>query len=101
MGAYQAPAHTRAKVYNELMTNTHQHNDDIFNPTRDEPHLPGDGTTPAAPANDTSKMRIDPTDPRTDSDIDSAELYDAGLTTAASADTPEDSDDIERGERIG
>ncbi len=81
--------------------NTQDPADDIFNPQRDEPHLPGDGRTPASPPTDTSKSRLPIDDPRTDGEIDSAELYDEGMHAASGAeDGEETSDDYELGERV-
>lgn len=62
--------------------------DDVFDPTHDEPKLAGDGTTPAAPADDVhSTAPID--DPATDSAMDSDELYQEGVSGATNADDEE------------
>jgi hypothetical protein len=53
-----------------------------------------DEQPPFAPPTNTSRKKIDDTDPRTDykSDIDRQELYDEGLTSATGSDTSEESD---------
>lgn len=75
---------------------------DIFNPDRDEPHLPEDGAPPAAPPKDTNSHILPADDPRTDpaSDIDSAELYDEGLASATEADTWDETEQRPKGIKI-
>ena len=66
---------------------------DYFDPAKDGPHLAQDNDTPAAPATDTGSPAIPQDDPRTDSQVDSQELYDEGLTSATEADTWHDDSD--------
>lgn len=74
---------------------------DYFDPAQDEPHLAEDNDTPAAPATDTGSPTIPADDPRTDSRLDSQELYDEGLTSAAGADTSsDDSDDHPKAHKL-
>jgi hypothetical protein len=69
-----------------------QPTDDLFNPSVDGEQLPQDGATPAAPADDVPAGLPDD-HPVTDTDVDSQEAYDAGISSVA--DTPEGSDQQE------
>jgi hypothetical protein len=75
--------------------------DDLFSPTLDETRLPGDyDRSPAAPPDD-AKETLSKADPRTDSGLDSDEVYDEGLTSATDIDAlKEDSDDGEQPRKV-
>lgn len=57
----------------------------IFDPVHDEPKLPQDYETPAAPPTDV-KETLSPQDPRTDSYLQPEEVYDEGVTSATDFD---------------
>lgn len=69
--------------------------DDIFNPNRDEEHLPQDGDSPAAPPTDVTGPGTNlPADyPQTDTGIDAHERYDEGLAGAAETNSSEEGPD--------
>jgi len=77
-----------------------QGDEDIYDPATDENlKTSPDEQPPFTPPTNTSHKKLPIDDPRTDgaSDIDSQELYDAGLTTATESDTWEEGDhDIEK-----
>lgn len=60
--------------------------DDLFNPAVDEEKLDEDNDPPAAPADDIQGHSISPDDPRTDSELDADEVYEAGVAEAAGTD---------------
>lgn len=64
--------------------------DDVFNPLTDVPHLAEDNDPPAAPADDTGSKPTPSDHPQKDSNIDTAELYDEGETSAAELDSQEE-----------
>jgi hypothetical protein len=74
----------------------------FFNVEEDEPRLPGDyDRSPAAEPDDVQQTSISKADPRTDSGLDTQEIYDEGLANAADIDAlKEDSDDDELPERV-
>ena len=76
--------------------------DGLFNPSVNESRLAGGyDRSPAAAPDDVSQDSISKADPRTDTDIDSQEVYDEGLTSATDIDAlREDSDDNDMPERI-
>ncbi|MGD8373660.1 MAG: hypothetical protein PVI21_02270 [Candidatus Woesebacteria bacterium] len=53
----------------------------IFDPLHDEPRLSQDYESPAAPPTDI-KETLSPQDPRTDGEMQPAEIYDEGITGA-------------------
>lgn len=66
--------------------------DDLFNPVRDEEHLPGDYDPPAAPAPDSHQGTQLPSDhPEFDTDLEPEEVYDEGLLSATDIDAHEES----------
>lgn len=85
---------------NRTADNALEPKDDIFNPQRDEPKLPGDYNSPAAPPNDVHSRPIPIDDPSTDDHLDENEVYDEGVANAAQDNTPEDSDDAGQPRRV-
>ncbi len=65
--------------------------DGFFNAKRDEPHLPQDYDTPASPPSDV-KERLPKDYPETDTNIESSEVYDEGVTSATDVDAQEEDD---------
>lgn len=85
---------------NRSADNALEPKDDIFNPRRDEPKLPGDYGTPASPPDDVSGPRTPVDDPSTDDHLDEAEVYDEGVTNAAQDNSPEDSDNSNQPRKV-
>lgn len=54
---------------------------DTFHPGKDQEQLPGDGDTPATPATDTEAEPLD--EPAGDTDVDTDEAYQEGISQAA------------------
>lgn len=85
---------------NRSADNALEPKDDIFNPRRDEPKLPGDYNTPAAPPNGVAGRPIPADDPSTDDHLDETEVYNEGVANAAQDNRPEDSDDADQPRRV-
>lgn len=66
--------------------------DDIFNPTVDEEQLEEDNDSPAAPAGDVPGISMAPDHPDTDTDVDTDDAYNNGVSQAADPNQPEDND---------
>lgn len=68
--------------------------DDIFNPVVDEERLEEDHDPPASPARPhLTTPKLPPDHPATDTEIDTQELYDEGLTSATDYDAHEEAPD--------
>lgn len=67
----------------------------LFRPNQDEPRLPQDYESPATPVEDTADNPAPPDHPETDTNIDTHELYDEGLTAASELDTQHEGPDDE------
>lgn len=78
---------------NRSADNALEPKDDIFNPKRDEPKLPGDYNTPAAPPNDVAGRPIPQDDPSTDAHLDETEVYNEGVANAAQDNRSEETSD--------
>lgn len=55
----------------------------LFRPNQDEPKLAEDNSPPAAPADDTADPQAPIDYPQTDTNIDTHQAYDEGLTDAS------------------
>ncbi len=70
--------------------------DGFYNPRHDDQHLPQDFDPPTGQPSDT-KERSPKDYPESDSNIDSAELYDEGATSASGVDDQDDLDTDHQG----
>ena len=83
----------------DTFTANNPRDDGFFNPRKDEPHLPEDNDTPAA-APDVGRGKISDEDPRTDTDLDSHDVYDQGVSGAATNNPTQLRDDEEERDMI-